>query len=60
MTGGNALAKGTLLLNVTSGNLMRVTSDVTRPSTSTSTMNISVEGVGNVYGGRQLRHQEVR
>ena len=50
-TGGNALAKGTLLLNVTSGNLMRVTSDVTRPSTSTSTMNISVEGVGNVYGG---------
>lgn len=50
-TGGNALAKGTLLLNVTSGNLMRVTADVTRPSTSTGIMNISVEGVGNVYGG---------
>lgn len=50
-TGGNALKAGTLLLNVTSGNLMRVTSDVTRPSTSTGTMNISVEGVGNVYGG---------
>lgn len=50
-TGGNALKAGTLLLNVTSGNLMRVASDVTRPSTTTGTMNISVEGVGNVYGG---------
>ena len=49
--GGNALKAGTLLLNVTSGNLMRVTADVTRPSTSTSTMNVSVLGVGNVYAG---------
>ena len=49
--GGNALKAGTLLLNVTSGNLMRVTADVTRPSTSTSSMNVSVLGVGNVYAG---------
>ncbi len=49
--GGNALKAGTLLLNVTSGNLMCVTTDVTRPSISTGTMNVSVEGVGNVYGG---------
>ena len=30
---------------------MRVTADVTRPSTSTSSMNVSVLGVGNVYAG---------
>lgn len=49
--GGHALVAGTLLLNVTSGNLMRVTQDVTRPSTTTGTMNVQVLGVGNVYGG---------
>ncbi|MBP3885796.1 MAG: collagen-like protein [Olsenella sp.] len=49
--GGNALAAGTLLLNVTSGNLMRVTADVTRPSYTTYSVNVQVEGVGNVYGG---------
>ena len=49
--GGNALAAGTLMLNVTSGNLMRVTADVTRPSTTTYSVNVQVEGVGNVYSG---------
>ena len=47
--GGNALAAGTLMLNVTSGNLMRVTSDVTRPSTVNGSQYVSVAGVGNVY-----------
>ena len=49
--GGNALAAGTLMLNVTSGNLMRVTSDVTRPSTVNGSQYVSVAGVGNVYAG---------
>lgn len=49
--GGNALAAGTLMLNVTSGNLMRVNSDVTRPSTVNGSQYVSVTGVGNVYAG---------
>lgn len=49
--GGNALAAGTLMLNVASGNLMRVTSGVTRPSTVNGSQYVSVTGVGNVYAG---------
>ena len=49
--GGNALVAGTLMLNVTSGNLMRATSDVARPSYVNSTANVHVVGVGNVYAG---------
>ncbi|MBR1830582.1 MAG: hypothetical protein IJ781_13985, partial [Atopobiaceae bacterium] len=48
--GRHALKAGTLLLNVASGNLMRVRADVQAPYTG-STATVAVEGVGNVYAG---------
>ncbi len=49
-TRGRAISAGTLLLNVTSGNLMRVMSGCDAPRAG-SYESVSVLGVGNVYSG---------